>query len=392
MNEASEALQDRRPAVVMLLNSLAVGGAERQTIAIANLLVSHFRIVLAYLKPDESLGDYVCMEHLTEVHCLRVESRIDLRAGRELAALAAKHDAPVILCANPYALMYAQIARAMSQHPLTVVEVLHMTRLRNWKERLEMIFYRPVFWTAHDLVYVCGEQRRYWRRRGLWARQTHMIYNGVDVGHFDPTRFEDSVALRRNDYGFSSQDRVVGICAVLRPEKAHIDLLRAVARLKIDGQNWKVLIIGDGPLRPLIEQEIVKVGLAGSVVITGYQADVRGAISACDVLALVSTAETFSIAALEAMAMARPMIMSDIGGAREQVAHGQNGFLFPAGDVPALADCLRRCLDPVRLVQMGVAARERVQREFSQQIMVERYADLLESILSRDKAKANVDS
>lgn len=389
MNQASEGLQDRRPAVVMLANSLGVGGAERQTIALANLLSSRFRVVLAYLKPDESLGDHVCREHLAEVHSLRAQSRVDLRAARELAALAANHNARVILCANPFALMYAQIARAMSPHPLTVLEVFHTTKLRTWKEHLEMAFYRPFFWASHHLVYVCGEQHKYWRRRGLWAKRTHMIYNGVDVGHFDPTLFEDGVARRRTDYGFAAQDQVVGICAVIRPEKAHIDLLRAVARLKADGQNWKVLIIGDGSLRQFLEQEIVKLGLAGNVVITGFKSDVRGPISVCDVVALVSTAiETFSIAALEAMAMAKPMIMSDVGGAREQVAHGQNGFIFPAGDVSALADCLRRCSDPARVRQMGAAARNRVQSEFSQQIMAERYAELLEHVLSHVKVQA----
>jgi glycosyltransferase involved in cell wall biosynthesis len=226
-------------------------------------------------------------------------------------------------------------------------------------------------------VYVCGLQRAYWSRRGLWAARTHMIYNGVDGDFFDPALFEDGIAARRASYGFRPEDRVVGICAVLRREKAHADLLRAVSILRSEGQDWKVLIIGDGPMRPAIEREIVRLRLGGSVVITGLQPDVRASISICDVVALVSTAiETFSMAALEAMAMAKPMIMSDLGGAREQVTHGHNGLLFPPGDVEALAQCLRLCSDPAHLKRMGARARERVIREFSQQTMVSRYAEL----------------
>jgi glycosyltransferase involved in cell wall biosynthesis len=312
-----------------------------------------------------------------------------LRAVRELAALAHAHGATTIVCANAFALMYAQLANWLSPNSFVVMEIFHTTKLRKVKEHLEMAFYRPFFWAAQHLVFVCDGQRRYWRRRGLWARQTHMIYNGVDVSHFDPAKFEGGITQTREAIGFGAGDRVVGICAVLRPEKAHIDLLAAIARLRDEGQRWKVLIIGDGPMRERIEREAAKLGVEGDVRITGFQSDVRSCLAACDVIALVSTAiETFSIAALEAMAMQRPMIMSDIGGAREQVVHGVHGLLFPAGDVTALADCLRECWDGARTRQMGVAARQRVEREFSIKAMIDQYVALFRTILGANQRGA----
>ena len=378
MDHANERTGDSRPAVIMLVNSLGVGGAERQTIALANKLADRFRVVLAYLKSSDSLATHVGADRLAELRCLEVRSRVDLRAARELVALAAKHDARVILCANTYPLLYAQLARALSRRALTVIEVFHTTKLRSWKERLAMLFYRPLFWASHHLVYVCDAQHKYWRRRGLWARRSSMIYNGVNLQHYDPVLLGTDAAGQRSQYGFAAADRVVGICAVLRPEKAHADLLKAVGSLKAEGEAWKILIIGDGPLRAAVEQQAVALGLADDVVVTGYLSDVRAAVSACDVMALVSTAiETFSIAALEAMAMGKPMIMSDIGGAREQVLDGQTGYVFPAGDVRALAACLRHCTDRARLAQMGEVARKRVQDQFSEDRMVEHYARLL---------------
>ena len=90
------------------------------------------------------------------------------------------------------------------------------------------------------------------------------------------------------------------------------------------------MIIGDGPLREAIERDVARLGLSGEVRITGFQSDVREWLTACDVVALLSTAiETFSIAVLEAMAMGKPMIMSDIGGAREQVEHGVQWNALP---------------------------------------------------------------
>ena len=87
--------------------------------------------------------------------------------------------------------------------------------------------------------------------------------------------------------------------------------------------------------------------------------------------------------------MAKPMIMSDVGGAREQVIHGLNGFIFPVGDVARLASCLRQCADTDRLGILGAAARERVRREFSQLTMVNRYVELLGRALASYRLDGN---
>ena len=373
---------DARESIVLLTSRLGMGGAERHMISLANLLSVDFRVVVAYLKPEEDMIGQLHRHSLAELRCLHAKLRFDLRAARELAELARAHGANMIVCANAYSLMYAQLARWFSPTPLSVTEIFHTTKLRTLKEHLEMVFYRPFFWAAQHLVFVCDGQRQYWRLRGLWAGQTHMIYNGVDVSHFDPAWHDSGIRETREGFGFGTDDRVVGICAVLRPEKAHIDLLAAVARVRQAGQRWKVLIIGDGPMRDTIQREAATLGLQDDIRITGFQSDVRQWLAACDVVALPSTAiETFSIAALEAMAMARPMIMSDIGGAREQVEHGVNGLLFPAGDVRALSECLRECWDANRTRQMGVAARQRVERDFSQQTMIGQYVSLFRNIL-----------
>jgi glycosyltransferase involved in cell wall biosynthesis len=119
--------------------------------------------------------------------------------------------------------------------------------------------------------------------------------------------------------------------------------------LKARGVVWKVLLIGDGPMRPRIEADITRLGLRDEVRITGYLDDVREAVAACDLMALVSTSiETFSVAALEAMALGRPMLMSDIGGAAEQIEQGISGELFRAGDVEALTERLAALADRER--------------------------------------------
>lgn len=137
------------------------------------------------------------------------------------------------------------------------------------------------------------------------------------------------------------------------------------------------MIIGDGPLRSTLDEQARQLGVADDIFVTGYQSDVRPWLAACDVVTLPSNSESFSIAALEAMSMGKPMLMSDVGGAREQVEHGVNGLVFVPGDVAAFANCLDTCWDPQRAQAMGAAARARVERDFSISSMVGHYEALL---------------
>ena len=174
---------------------------------------------------------------------------------------------------------------------------------------------------------------------------------------------------------------MVGICSGLRPEKAHGDLLAALARLRARGVPAQALLIGDGPERPAIERGIARLGLEDHVRITGLMADVRPFVSACDVMTLVSHSETFSLAALESMCLGKPLVMSDLGGAGEQVIHGSTGLLFAPGDIEALAAHLEAltCLSLRR--RLGEAAARRVRQLFTVQRMAGRFTDRIERLL-----------
>ena len=368
----------QKPTILLLASRLGHGGAERHTVTLANRLSAHFQVVLAYIKDDAALLEQVDAAKLAAVVCLHSRAGFDRDAVRRLAEVFDRHRPGIVLCANTYPMSYALAARRMSAVKPRVIEVYHTTVLPHWKDKLKMLVFHPMMWALHRLVYVCHAQRDHWRRRGLRARRETVIHNGVDVQRFDPAPFEAAADEHRRRYGWNAEDLVVGLCAVLRPEKAPLDLLRAIRRADRGGRRWNALLIGDGPLRPQIEAEIRHLGLEGRVVVTGLRSDVRADLAACDAVALVSVAvETFSIAALEAMAMAKPLIMSDIGGAKEQVEPGRTGWLFPPGDVEALARCLEAAGDRAMLRAMGHLSRERVVRDYAMETMIERYVSLL---------------
>jgi glycosyltransferase involved in cell wall biosynthesis len=176
-------------------------------------------------------------------------------------------------------------------------------------------------------------------------------------------------------------DYVIGICAALRPEKAHGDYLRAIAGLRARGTPARGLIIGDGPQRPDVERQIQMLGLDRHVTITGMQNDVRPYIVACDVMTLTShSVETFSLAALESMAMRKPVVMTDIGGAREQVEHGVNGLLYRHGDIDALITNLMELSNVALRDRMASDSLERVTRCFSLPTMIDAYTEALSAL------------
>ena len=240
-----------------------------------------------------------------------------------------------------------------------------------------MIAYRPLFWGADCTVFVCQTQRRYWLWRGVLSRRNEVIRNGVDTDEFcDPANPAQCRALRRA-IGFSASDYVIGMTAGLRPEKNHLQLVDAVARLRKKGLSARALLIGDGEVRPTIEARARELGVAGDVVIAGFQPDVRPYVSACDAIALCSLTEGLSLAAIEAMALRRPVVHSDVGGASEMIFPGWNGFLFPVGDTEALVDKLAALADRALARRMGNHARDVVETLLSERAMVKRYEQVL---------------
>jgi glycosyltransferase involved in cell wall biosynthesis len=362
--------------IFFVTGSLVHGGAERHSITLANRLAGRGHECRAvYVKNDPS---QLARLELPEgrVRCLHASRYFDLDAVLSLRAEIVKARPSVVLAANPYALMYATLALRTSGTGAPLAVTYHSTRLQSAKEHAQMAAYRPFFWSADCAVFVCEAQRRHWRARQVFGRRNEVIHNGVDTQHWAPPGAPERERLR-GALGFLPQDLVVGMSAVLRPEKNHLQLIDAVAMLRRRGVAIRALMIGDGPMRGAVEERARRLGVADAVSITGFQQEVRPFVAACDAVALTSFTEAFSLAAIEAMAMAKPVVHSAVGGAAEMIRPGRNGFLFPVGDTSALVERLAALADRAMCERMGLRARETVEAQFSERAMVDRYEKLL---------------
>ena len=363
---------------LFVTGSLVHGGAERHSITLQNRLAERGHECHAvYVKHDPSQLERIRLRDGGTIACLHAQCYLDWRAIKGFAAHLGRLRPSVIVAANPYALMYASFARSIARLQAPLVATFHSTHISGLRDQAKMALERPHFWRADCCVFVCRRQKRHWLRRAVFARRNVVIYNGVDTEHFRDARAPAEQARVRAACRFTERDFVIGVSAVLRPEKNHLHLLEALAALRRHGQMARAMLIGDGEMRPAIEARARALGIAPDVAITGLQIDVRPYLSACDVIALPSITEAFSLAALEAMAMARPVVHSRVGGAAEMIRDGWNGYLHPPGNTNALVARLSLLADPRQAAWMGRNARDVAETQFSERAMVDRYERLL---------------
>jgi glycosyltransferase involved in cell wall biosynthesis len=371
--------------IAFILSSLSFGGAERHTIELFHSLPRFgIKTHLIYLKRREELLPAIAIDRLPDIWCADFNQGLDIMGLTRLAAHLRQVQPRLLVCINSYSLVYGSLARMVARVTGPVVEIFHSTELPANEARKHRLVYRWFFKLCACIVYVSHAQRQHWEAQGLNREQGVTIQNGVNPGHFQDSLAIDQKLNVRTRFGFGASEYLVGICAALRPEKQHDDLLEAISLLRTRGLKVNCLIIGEGTERAHIEGTIGRLGLRDCVVITGFQSDVRPFIAACDTMALVShQVETFSLAALEAMAMGKPMIMSKVGGAAEQIISGETGFLYDRGDISTLADKLQTLAEPSIRARMSVAARVRVVNEFSLEVMLGKYAALLFSLYQK---------
>jgi N-acetyl-alpha-D-glucosaminyl L-malate synthase BshA len=170
-----------------------------------------------------------------------------------------------------------------------------------------------------------------------------------------------------------------------RPVKRIPDVIEIFARIRAE-LPARLLLIGDGPERSNAEYLVREKNISDFVQFLGKQDAVYEKLGVCDLFLLPSDLESFGLAALEAMACEVPVIASDVGGLREVIDDGKDGFLRPAHDVVAMAGVAIELLrDPRRLREVGQAARAKARARFCSTLVVPRYLAFYDRVLANSK-------
>jgi glycosyltransferase involved in cell wall biosynthesis len=219
-----------------------------------------------------------------------------------------------------------------------IISTVHSSRVRCVDDREQLRQLTPLM---DRLIVVSKAIEQKIADEGRLGAPVSLIYNGVDLERYN---HQQPCCTLHEDYSIPEDAPIVGVVARLEAEKGHRTLVDAWPDVLARVPNAWLLIIGEGSERNSLEAEAEALGVSEHIVFTGRREDVPAVTAALDVAVLPSYREAQGLSVLEAMALNRPVVASDVGGIPEMIEDGATGLLVPPGDCQALAGAIVRLL------------------------------------------------
>lgn len=369
--------------VAFLLNSLGIGGSERKVIRISNeLVVQGISVHLLYLGGDECLREQIS----TEVKVVNVKSSSNgLYSGNKfIADYLENNHIRNIFTVNMYPLLYVLYSRLVFRDRLNWVSLINTTYFETVKKEVQMLLYRPILSLTDKNVFGARNQMEVWQSKYFLHRSKSLevVYNGVDTRRFCTSdELSRQSARLTHELNLDGYEYVFASVAQLRIEKGHKQIIDAAASAKKSGQKCAFLFVGKGNRG--YEHELCQyaesMNVSDEIKFIGQVSDPRPYLLCSDAFILASDSETFSNAALEAMSLGLPAILSDVGGAREMVDDGYNGYLFDKNRTGELFEVLNKFVQSDTNL-LSKNAQQRVNEQFTFDEMVRNYIKLTQGI------------
>jgi glycosyltransferase involved in cell wall biosynthesis len=216
---------------------------------------------------------------------------------------------------------------------------------------------------------------------GLPGDKIATVHNAIDAKAFTSNAFSKGPRLRQQ-MGIGAQQPVVSTVGRLSLQKGLPDFLESAHRVLSASPNARFLIIGDGPARLQLRDVSHRLGIQGAVSFLGHQRDIAPFMAMSDVIVMASLWEGLPYVLLEALALARPVVATRVGGVPEIVEDGSSGLLVPPRDPERLAAAILHLLrNAETAARLGQKGRERVEREFNVQTMARQTAQVYREVL-----------
>jgi glycosyltransferase involved in cell wall biosynthesis len=349
--------------LLFVLTSPVRGGVEEVVLALLRRLdPGEFRLALAAPRTllDDFHGDLRGVRLETEA--VAAESPLRRREIARLSDFVRRFGAEIV---NPHLFRSTAVAAPVARwHGARVVETYHGRE--GWRRGLVGGTFLPDRLVARlvDRVIAVSEAARTFlvRGKGYPAGKITVVPNGRDLSVFRPGVAREAA---RKELGLDRTVPLVGVVGRLETQKGHAHLFDAWPSVVGEFPDARLLVVGDGTLREPLQARAQAAGMADSIIFAGFRADVPRLLDAMDVLVLPSLYEGMPLTAIEASAMARPVVASAVDGTPEVVRDGRTGRLVPPGAPAPLANALRDLLrDPDTARRMGQAGRDWVLTRF----------------------------
>jgi glycosyltransferase involved in cell wall biosynthesis len=242
---------------------------------------------------------------------------------------------------------------------------------------------------ASEIVCVADHSKKYLDAQKVDLSKLTVIHNGIADREIDKSKR----SKLRKEWGVKENEILLGVASRLDPVKGLEYLIEALALIQEKTIRVKLVIIGTGTLDQRLKRQVDQLRLKEKVLFTGYRTDINQCLGAFDIFMLPSLAEYHSIAILEAMRAAKPIIATNVGGNTESVRKHKEALIVPPKDPSSLADAIERLSKDKELrEQLGENARLRFLKEFTADIMVKKTAKWLvncskNTVIKNDKSR-----
>ena len=371
-----------RPVKVLLVtHDLNIGGLQRVVVDIAlNLDPARYTVSVCVLREggafEKELRDAKIMVHRVPA----TPGKVDYLAFLKIRQLIKDIAPDIVHTHNSQPFIEGALAGVFAGMPAMV----HTDHGRQFPDKRR---YMWMEWLAShvvsDIISVSDDNKASLvKYEHISESKIRVIPNGIDEKKY---RIQVDRIAKRADLGLEPDVwPVLGWCGRLSPEKGLIFLIRALRDLSSSYPRLRLLLMGEGVLRNELEAQAEAEGVAPYVRFLGARADVPDVLQVVDVFVLPSLREGLPLVLLEAMAAGVPIVATDVGGNRQAVHEGQNGFLVPSENPAALAQAIRRLIDDETLrTQFSRQARQLFEQHFTIGRMVEQYDRVYKQCLAR---------
>ena len=358
------------PRVLQVVLSLDTGGTERLVVDICTRLRQRFEMAVCCLDTPGVLARDLTDRGI-EVVAFNRSSGFRPALGYRIAQVAERVGADIIHCHQYSPFVYGSIA-ALLRPRLKLVFTEH-GRLSDGPPSLKRRFVNPLLGRLPGSLHsVSRALRDSMVAEGFPRQRIAIIHNGIDPGPL-PTPADRRSARRK--LWIPDDAFVIGTIARLDPVKHLTSLIEAFAIVRAQTLRSRIVVVGDGEERKMLESFARDVGVADAVRFLGARPHARRILPAFDVYANSSISEGVSLTILEAMASGLPVVATRVGGTPEVIQNGATGVLVPARYPARLADALLALTWSGEYRHgLGAAARRSVEARFALDNMVERYA------------------
>ncbi len=366
-----------RIRVVLFITELALGGTPRRVQALAERLDrTRFEPHVLSLMPGGAVADALRAAGVP-VESLEVRSKLNVLAPLRLRSYLRRMRPHVLHAFNFHANLLAKVVRRWLI-PVPVV-IVSEASVESAKPRIRVVLDRRMArWADAHYVNAGAVREKLISRERVTADRIWTVRTGVNTRAFAPQLPDESL---RRKLGIPPGEPVVVNVGRLDKYKGQEFLLKALKVAAEQGHPFHLILVGEGPLRPHLEEQAKVLGIRERVVFAGPQHEVGPYLALADCFALTSTEEGLPGSLLEAMSMTTASLAIDVGGVSEVIANG-TGYLVRSPDPKKLAEGLGQILEnPEHAKAVGQEARRRVEAEFSVEQMVKKTEDMYETLV-----------